>query len=160
VGEAENLAGQLQGYLHPGPSQQTNKRIKERFDRDVQTGSRIELHMVKFRDFHVLMDQGNETHELISANTLSNPFVRKLVENIGVILHDARYCEILNKAHNPMERRADKVGRLSAALDAMSSAEKASFYAKLGLTNDGTNAEAGRSRPFTASVGFLDLFNA
>ena len=133
VGEAENLPRRLQGYLRPGSSQQTNKRIKEYLERELSRGSTIELQRFRFRDFHILMSRATETYELISVNALCNPFKRKLVENIGIIVHDARYCEILNAAPDPIERRRQKALKLTKSLGAMTPEKRASFYARYGL---------------------------
>jgi hypothetical protein len=74
------------------------QRYSEYLEHELSRGSTIELHRFKFSDFHILMDRATETYELISVNALCNPFIRKLVENISIVVHDARYCEILNVA--------------------------------------------------------------
>ncbi len=106
VGEAENLVRRLQDYLRG--TKPTAKRIKSRLDLVLEKGSRIEIHCLEFQPFHLLIDKARDEHELIALHRLSNLFVRKMMENIGVLLHDARYCKILNKAPNPMERRRDR----------------------------------------------------
>lgn len=132
VGEAENLARRIRDYIHPG-SKRTAKRIKVRLDEERRNGSRIELDTLKFEPFSILIDRATDTHELISVDRLSNPFIRKMMENIGVIVHDARYCEILNKAPNQMERRRGKALKLTKAVQAMTPEERASYYAKFDL---------------------------
>jgi len=108
VGETENLVQRLGGYLHPGPSQQTNKRVKKFLDQEVAKESTVSFELLRFEDFHIITDEQAQCGPLVSPLRLSNPFIRKMMENFAIIVHDPVHCEILNGAMNPLERRREK----------------------------------------------------
>ena len=54
VGEAQELCPQrIKGYLNPGPSQQTNKRIKKKFQTYLDKGFKIRLEMLQFDNIKI-----------------------------------------------------------------------------------------------------------
>lgn len=108
VGETENLARRLRGYLNPGPSQTTNKRMKAYLDQELKPGTRIELSMLRFEAFHIIIDRANSDSRLVAEFGLGNSYIRKMMENFALIVHDPVHCEILNKSLNPIERRQQK----------------------------------------------------
>ena len=108
IGETENLARRLRGYLHPGPSQITNKRMKEYLDRELELGTTIDLSILRFENFHIIIGREKCNAGLVAELGLGNPFIRKLMENFAIIVQDPVTCDILNKSLNPLERRREK----------------------------------------------------
>jgi hypothetical protein len=108
IGETENLARRLRGYLHPGPSQATNKRMKAYLDEELKLGAIIDLSILRFEDFHIIIDREKRESRLVAEFRLGNPFIRKLMENFAVIAQEPVTCDILNKSMNPLERRREK----------------------------------------------------
>jgi hypothetical protein len=108
IGETENLARRLRGYLHPGPSQTTNKRLKAYLDEQLTLGTRIVLSILRFQAFHIIIDREKSDARLVAEFGLGNPHIRKMMENLAVIVHDPVHCEILNKSLNPIERRLER----------------------------------------------------
>jgi hypothetical protein len=80
----------------------------------MQKGSKAELHTLAFDPVHILLDQESDEYELIAMHRLGHPFIRKMMENAGILLHDPRVTEILNSALNPLERRRIKALKLRA----------------------------------------------
>ena len=108
VGETENLARRLRGYLYPGPSQATSKRMKAYLDEELKHGTLITLAILRFENFRIIIDREKRDSRLVAEFGLGNPFIRKLMENFAVIAHDPVTCDILNKSMNPIERRRAK----------------------------------------------------
>jgi hypothetical protein len=131
VGEAEDLSRRMQDYLRG--SKRTAKRIKAHLDEESSKGSVIHLDKFKFEDFWLIKDKALQTYELISVESLNNPFIRKMMENFGVLVHDATSCVILNKGGDRLERRRDKAIKLEKGLESMTPEARASFYARYGL---------------------------
>lgn len=100
---------------------------------NVSHGSIIKFEFLEFQPFDLLMNSEKNELETISASRFCNPFTRRMMENAAVLLHDARYCEILNNASNPMERRRDKALKVNKLLESMTAEQKAAFYAEFGL---------------------------
>jgi hypothetical protein len=111
IGETENLAKRLRGYLHPGPSQMTNKRMKAYLDQELSLGTTIELSILRFEAFHIIIDRGRRGSRLVDEFRLSNPFIRKMMENFAAIVQDEVTCDILNKSMNPIKRREEKADK-------------------------------------------------
>jgi hypothetical protein len=111
IGETENLARRLRGYLHPGPSQATNKRMKAYLDQELKLGTAIALSILRFETFHIIIDRGKSDSRLIAEFRLGNPFIRKMMENFAIIVQDPVTCDVLNKSLNPLERRQEKADK-------------------------------------------------
>ena len=111
IGETENLARRLRGYLSPGPSQTTNRRMKAYLDRELGLGTTIELSILRFEAFHIIIDRARNDSRLVDEFRLSNPFIRKMMENFAVIVQDEVTCDILNKSMNPIKRREEEADK-------------------------------------------------
>lgn len=111
-------------------TKKTAKRIKSHLDDEKTKGSTVHLDTIKFEEFSILTDSSVQRYELISMGSLCNPFVRKMMEDFGVLTHDPTSCEILNKAGSLMERRRDKAMLAQQALDAMTPEERRTYFAK------------------------------
>lgn len=91
IGEAVQLCPQrLNGYLRPGPSQQTNIRINKMFNELINDGRHIQL---EYLDFDVVKI---EDIEIISEN-LIDKHVRRMLEEVMVIYSTHKGYTILNK---------------------------------------------------------------
>ncbi|HEV2351715.1 MAG TPA: hypothetical protein VG028_17930 [Terriglobia bacterium] len=112
VGEGESLVKRLRGYLTPDRSQVTNIRIKRTLETELQNGSKVELHTLEFDSIDLLIDKDADKYELIAMDRLQHPFIRRMMENVTILLHDAINTEILNRALNPIERRRIKALKL------------------------------------------------
>ena len=54
IGEAQELCPQrINGYLHPGPSQLTNRRIKEEFQSYLRSGFKVGLEVLQFDEIRI-----------------------------------------------------------------------------------------------------------
>jgi hypothetical protein len=106
-GETENLSSRLNGYIHPGPTQQTNRRLKSHFENEIREGARCELQLLKFNPFRV-----NEL--LISQSSLSQEPIRVMLEGFLRASHDSTRCALLNLKDNPIERRMRKAMKADA----------------------------------------------
>lgn len=74
IGEAQILCPQrIQGYLTPGPSQQTNKRIKEKFQGFLKDGLKIKLEVLRLQRSFI----GKVS---LTTSELSNKYVRHCIE--------------------------------------------------------------------------------
>ncbi len=90
IGEAQVLCPQrLQGYLAPGPSQQTNKRMKERFQSLLKDGLKIRLEVLRL--------DGSFLGKIpLTASELSNKYVRHWIEAILITNYTNKGYSLLN----------------------------------------------------------------
>lgn len=90
IGEAQELCPRrINGYLNPGPSQQTNKRIKERFQRYLDKGFKIQLEILQFDNIKI--------EDFIFKNSdLKDKHVRRFLEELMVIIYRKKGYDILN----------------------------------------------------------------
>ncbi|HEY5177832.1 MAG TPA: hypothetical protein VII95_19945 [Terriglobales bacterium] len=109
IGEAENLAQRVQGYIWPGRTQQTNLRMKDEFLKHMSSGGAVELQILRFEPFGI--NNVNVFHE----SQLGNPYIRKMMENFLLADHDPVHCELKNCVANPIERRSRKSARAAGA---------------------------------------------
>ncbi len=109
IGETENLAQRVRGYPRPGPTQQTNIRIKEDFLNHIKSSGIVELQILRFEPFGI--NNVNVHHE----SQLGNPYIRKMIENFLLADHDAALCKLKNCSANPIERRRRESMRATAA---------------------------------------------
>jgi hypothetical protein len=75
IGETENLVRRLTHYLKPGPSQITNKRLRDRLDEELRLGARISFETLAFDPFSI-------NGHLYSTANLGSKEVRCFVENL------------------------------------------------------------------------------
>jgi hypothetical protein len=89
VGEADLLWRRIYGYLRPGSTQQTNRRIRPVFEQELRNGNRVALDVLAFEPFEL-----NGTP--ISMADLSSKFVRRLLENWFAIMYSKAGYTLLN----------------------------------------------------------------
>lgn len=87
VGQARNLRNRFGGYRSPGPTQQTNRRMKERSLRTLSAGGVIEIFVA-----HATLQTDGTTIE----PDLSNEFVRCFLENAALVELVLQGGEIVN----------------------------------------------------------------
>jgi hypothetical protein len=90
IGEAENLCRRLGGYLNPGKGQRTNIRIKKILDEKKVLNATIYYQVLEFEDFEM-------NRFRISRDGLTNPYTRRLIENLAIVLHTFENCTLLNR---------------------------------------------------------------
>ena len=76
VGEAEILTRRIYHYSHPGPSQQTNLRLKAYFERQISEGHRVLLEVLDFEPFTL-------NGLVVSPADLTDKLVRRFVESLA-----------------------------------------------------------------------------
>lgn len=101
IGETEDLRKRVRGYLNPGPSQETNKRIKAEFKGALQSGLTVQLEILYIEPIRI-------NRVRVSTEHLFDPFLRRMLENFVLADFDVVNCELLNLALNPLERRKRK----------------------------------------------------
>ena len=90
IGEAQELCPKrLYGYLNPGPTQQTNKRIKAEFEVYLRDGLNIRLdicniHGITFGD------------SVLGKESLVDKYIRRLIEAALVVEHRKRGFTVLD----------------------------------------------------------------
>lgn len=89
VGETELLDRRVYHYLHPGPRQQTNLRLKALFDVELSRGNSIILEIFEFEAFCL-------NGVSISVADLRDKVVRRLIEGIASITLRHQGFELLN----------------------------------------------------------------
>ncbi len=89
VGETELLDRRVYHYLHPGPRQQTNLRLKALFDMELSKGNSIALEIFGFETFCL-------NGVSISVADLRDKVVRRLMEGIASIALHQQGFELLN----------------------------------------------------------------
>jgi hypothetical protein len=102
IGETENLVRRIKGYLRPGPTQQTNIRMRKNFLDHIESGGIVELQILKFEPF------GINNVNVYDESQLGNSYIRKMMENFLLADHDSVHCELKNCVANPIERRRRK----------------------------------------------------
>ncbi|HDZ36112.1 MAG TPA: hypothetical protein ENH81_04280 [Thermococcus sp.] len=93
IGEAEDIGRRIYGYINPGPSQQTNKRLNFVFNECISNGLEIELELLKI---HKLRIHGHN----MSPVDLSSKHLRLLLENLMIEIHHQNGYVLLNKDIN------------------------------------------------------------
>ena len=90
IGETQELCPRrINGYLNPGSSQQTNKRIKEKFQNYLKDGYKIRLEILKFDNIKV----GNFT---LTNEDLQDKHVRCFLEELMIVVYKQKRFKILN----------------------------------------------------------------
>jgi len=89
IGEAEHLPRRIYGYLHPGPSQRTNQRLKSEFEKEITTGNVIFLEVLNFTPFTI-------ENITISQEDLHNKMVRRFLENLCTMYYSKAGYTVLN----------------------------------------------------------------
>ena len=90
IGEAQELCPQrINGYLNPGPSQRTNKRIREEFQSYLEKGFKIKLEILRFVEIKI-------SDFIITYNDLSDKHVRRFIEELMIVTHKQKGFKLLN----------------------------------------------------------------
>lgn len=89
IGETEQLPRRIDGYRNPGPTQQTNKRIRAEFESQMLSGLHIALDVLTFEPFTVFGTP-------ITMTDLADKHVRVLLESIFVIHYSRNGYVVLN----------------------------------------------------------------
>lgn len=90
IGEAQELCPQrLNGYLNPGPSQQTNQRIKKEFQEYLDNGFKIGLEILRFDNITI----GNFA---LTNTNLNDKHARRFIEELMIIIYKQKEFQILN----------------------------------------------------------------
>lgn len=104
IGETEDLRRRVREYLKPDPLQETNKRLNAKFKMYIQDGLTVRLESLEIAPVHL-------NRVLICNQTLSDPFVRGLMENFTLADVDVTQCEILNLTQHRLDRRKRKASK-------------------------------------------------
>jgi len=88
VGEAENLKRRIQYYTTPGPSQQTNQRMKEYFQERQAQGNVVSLAVLRGIRLN---------GQRIGPGTLTDKFLRRLIEAICIRVFSESGYELQNR---------------------------------------------------------------
>jgi hypothetical protein len=89
IGETDNLKRRITGYLKPGPTQPTNKRLKALFEQYISNGFIIELDTFQINTF---IFNGMKFHQ----EHLNFLYIRLLLENLIILDHKNNNFELLN----------------------------------------------------------------
>jgi hypothetical protein len=89
IGEAQDLCQRINGYLNPGPSQQTNKRINKKFHEYIENGFKIRLEILRFEKIRI-------NDFVITENDLSHKHNRRFIEELMVIIYEQKGFQLLN----------------------------------------------------------------
>jgi hypothetical protein len=106
IGETENFRQRVRGYLCPGPSQETNKRMNSEFNRAIDGGLEVRLEILKIEPAYL-------NRVRICNENLCDPFVRGMMENFILADIDVVNCKLHNIAPNKLERRIRKAMKYS-----------------------------------------------
>lgn len=90
IGEAKDLYRRIYGYLKPGRTQETNKRINTLFNNYLSQGYTIRLEVLQ-------VDNVRVAGVTFTANDLSNKYIRTLFESLMITVHEQNRVELLNK---------------------------------------------------------------
>lgn len=91
LGEAEEFPRRLRSYLRPGRRQKTSIRVKQFLEKQLVSGSRAELSLLRFRPFRI---NGCD----FRMPDLRWPAVRKMIENLLLFLDRNKGAQVLNRA--------------------------------------------------------------
>ncbi len=89
IGEAANLYTRVNQYRSPGPSQQTNKRIKADFQAQIDQGKRICLDVLRFEPFRF------ESIEITMVDLISQD-ARRILEHLFIFYYRKLGYTVLN----------------------------------------------------------------
>ena len=104
IGETERLDRRLNHYLKPGPSQKTNQRLRELFDKELISGASIGLDVLSFESFVI---NGRE----YSSEKLWEKEVRCFLENL-LITQLPTEIEKLNRLISVQEKIVHRAAKL------------------------------------------------
>jgi hypothetical protein len=102
IGEAEDLLRRLQHYLYPGKTQVTNLRIKAMLEKYLAGGHKVSFQFLRFDQFVI-------NRHAFGCSHLSDPFARKVIENLAILESFHWDCEVLNKGKNVIQKKIDRI---------------------------------------------------
>lgn len=100
VGEAEDILRRLRHYLSPGETQLTNIRLKQYLEGCVSRGRKVSFQFLEFEEFFINRDA-------FACSQLSDPFARKVIENLAILETFHLDCEVLNKGKNVIQKKVE-----------------------------------------------------
>ncbi len=89
IGEAEMLSRRIRGYLNPGPTQQTNIRMKAEFEGEIAAGHKVMLEALHF-------DALDLSGVKLTMGDLSDKNTRRFLEASIVLLYSRLGYTVLN----------------------------------------------------------------
>ena len=90
IGNTQELCpDRINGYIKPGPSQQTNKRINEELQGYIKIGFKIKLEFLLFDNIKI------EDFNLTQSN-LQDKYVRLFIEALMIIIYKEKGFKMLN----------------------------------------------------------------
>ncbi len=132
IGEAENVARRLNHYLCPGKRQLTNLRLKALLHTERSNNSAIRFQVARFEPFSI---NGCP----LSDNTLTDPHVRKMVENLLIVVERSQGVLILNKGTDLLEKKKEELRELLSHLNAEEQDRILDLFRTLRERTAGTN---------------------
>jgi hypothetical protein len=90
IGQADNLVQRVRGYLSPGPTQATNKRLNRHFRDCIERGCHVELKTLNI----IKLDVWDSSY---TNNELSDPLLRHLLERFLISDLHRQGIVILNR---------------------------------------------------------------
>ncbi len=102
-GEADNLPTRIKSVLKPGKRQPTNVRLKRRFEEEFAHASTVELDWLQFEPIE--LDDLSITQE-----SLVSVYVRRMLENLCIILGSREEIELLNRSY--LDGRVEEAARV------------------------------------------------
>ena len=117
IGESESLLRRLNEYVKPRTPEEGRWNLK--FHNELGSGFRIECHRLEVEPFRIKGVQ-------LDSNALGDPFVRRLLENVMLIMQPKDRCLIMNKGKKLQEKNVDKwvkkLKKLGATVDQLQGA--------------------------------------
>jgi hypothetical protein len=101
IGESETVARRVRQYLKPKDKSSTDFYIHDRLQKSVLKGFHVRLDTLVLGP--ILLNTVR-----ISNENLSDPFLRRMVENFAIVDTDTTQCKLLNHVANVFERRKRK----------------------------------------------------
>jgi hypothetical protein len=98
VGETENMIRRLRAFLQPGPTRETNWRLKQYLKAARARRVNVTLEVLRFEPFVV---NGFK----VTMRALTNPHVRRLLENLVILTEMQAWAEVLNRGTDLGEKR-------------------------------------------------------
>lgn len=91
IGEGQQLIpSRIKGYLNPGPSQMTNKRLNSRFHEYIQSGHKVLLETIRF-------DKISLEDLSFRQGDLANKHFRRFLEHMLIVYYQQQGYTMLNR---------------------------------------------------------------
>ena len=109
IGETESLLRRLREYVKP--TTPTERSWRDFFHSSIAAGWKIECHILSYEPFKI-------NGVSLNAESIHNPFARKLIESWMILVHPREGCTVLNKGRNLKVKRAEAALRKAKDLQA------------------------------------------